>query len=172
MGLMRTLRSHGMVAGISLGAVMGMSGFSAAEAAGVTPPSANGLQHFFDCFGAMVHDGAAHQQHCSPGSAVPSNNSLGSFSGGAGLTCHYYSSLTRPLFKDYDVASLGEWTDAPPAKALAPELLASYGPCGPCGWLAQTNAQFAPFMVASLDPEIGLPMPLGASQEHKLVTAC
>jgi hypothetical protein len=152
---------------------MGLSGFSAAEAAGITPPSVNGLQHFFDCFGAMVHDGAAHQQYCSPGSAVPSNSSLGSFSGGA-LTCHYYSSLTRPLFKNYDVASLGPRADAPPSSALAPELLAgpAPGPCGYCGWLADTSPQFAPVKVASLDPEIGLPMPLGAPQRHTLMTAC
>ena len=173
MGLMRTLRSHGMVAGLSLGAMMGLSGFSAAQAAGVTPPSVNGLQHFFDCFGAMVHDGAAHQQYCSPGSAVPSNSSLGSFSGGAALTCHYYTSLDRPLLRNYDVATLGEWTNVP-SNALAPELLANAGPgpCGYCGYLAEGAPQFAPVQVASLDPEIGLPMILGTPQQHTLMTAC
>jgi hypothetical protein len=167
------LRAGRIAAGVTLGLLMGLTGFSSAEAASASPPSTDGFQHFLDCFGAMVHDGATHQQYCAPGSNVPSNSSLGSFSGGAGLTCHPYASLTRPLFKDYDVASLGDWTDAPPANAVAPELLASaYGPCGPCGYLAQTAPLFAPFTVASLDPEIDFPTLSPAPQKHLMLTAC
>ena len=166
------LRASRIAAGVSLGLLMGLTGFSSAEAASANPPSPGGFQHFLDCFGAMVHDGAAHQQYCAPGSNVPSNSSLGSFSGGA-LTCHYDdAALDRPLFDRYDLASLGDWTDAPPSGPAQQQWAGSYYPCGCGGYLAQTAPQFAPFTVASLDPEVDFPTLSPAPQKHVMLTAC
>ena len=165
-------RSGRIAAGVSLGLLMGLTGFSSAEAASANPPSPGGFQHFLDCFGAMVHDGAAHQQYCSPGSNVPSNSSLGSFSGGA-VVCNV-TSLDRPLFGRDDVASLGDWTDAAPSEAVPSKLIVAdvdpcYVPPHGCGSI---KPLFAPFMTASLDPEIGFPTVPTLRATGTLVTAC
>ena len=167
------LRAGRIAAGVSLGLLMGLTGFSSAEAASANPPSTDGFQHFLDCFGAMLHDGATHQQYCSPGSNVPSNNSLGSFSGGA-LVCHHYyeGALTQPLFGSYDLASIGDWTDAAPSNApVRQQWAGSIGTCY-CGYWSEATPLFAPVQVASLDPEIGLPMLSGVPQKHPMMTAC
>jgi len=158
-------------AGVSLGILMGASGFSAALAGEVTPSNVNGVQHFLDCLGVLIHDGAAHQQYCSPGSGVPSNSSLGSFSGGASVCIERFTSLERPLFGRYDLASLGNWDKAAPSNAPVPELWANSRPyC--CGYWTEIAPLFKTFSVASLDPEIDFPTPLAPGLEHKLVTAC
>jgi hypothetical protein len=106
-----------LAAGVSLGLLMAASGYSAAAAGEVTPSSVNGVQHFFDCFGVLLHDGQAHQQYCSPGNAAgPGNSSLGSFSGGAEPACSIgpFVMLERS-FSGVDVASLTPdfYIDAP-----------------------------------------------------------
>jgi hypothetical protein len=157
-------------AGVSLGILMGASGFSAAQAAEVTPASVNGVKHFFDCLGVLIQDGPAHQQYCSPGSWVPSNSSLSSFSGGA-LVCHpYYTSLDRPLFGRYDVASLGNWDEVAPSNGPAPELVAVKG-C-PCGYWSEIAPLFDAFTVATLEPQVDWPTNPGPTLKHKLLTAC
>ena len=167
------LRAGRIAAGVSLGLLMGLTGFSSAEAASANPPSTDGFQHFLDCFGAMVHDSAAHQQYCSPGSNVPSNGSLSSFSGGA-LVCHHYydGALDRPLFGRYDLASLGDWTDAAPSNApVRQQWAGSIGSCY-CGYWSEAAPRFAPVQVASIDPEIGLPTLSVVPQKHPMMTAC
>lgn len=163
-------------AGISLGILMGASGFSSALAGEVTPSSINGVQHFFDCLGVLIQDGAAHQQYCSPGSGVPSNSSLGSFSGGA-LVCHHYyeGALVQPLFGRYDLASLGNWDEgAAPTTSAAPvpKLLSGNNNGCPCGYWSEIAPIFDTFIVASLDPEFDFPPMSAPRLEHKLVTAC
>jgi len=105
-----------LAAGIGVGLLMTASGYSAAMAGEVTPASTNGFQHFFDCFGAMLHDGQAHQQYCSPGNAAgPGNSSLGSFSGGAGPSCVTEFVMLERSFDPVKVASLAPdfYVDAP-----------------------------------------------------------
>ena len=111
-----------VAAGITVGLLMTASGYSAAMAGEVTPANTNGFQHFFDCFGAMIHDGQAHQQYCSPGNAAgPGNNSLGSFSGGAGPACVTESVMLERSFDPVKVASLTPdfYVDAPVLNAPA-----------------------------------------------------
>ena len=167
------LRAGRIAAGVSMGLLMGLTGFSSAEAASANPPSPEGFQHFLDCFGAMVHDGATHQQYCAPGSNVPSNSSLGSFSGGA-VVCNV-TSLDHPLFGSFNLASLGEWTDvAPPNGPVRQQWAVNIDPCyaPPSGCSGSIKPLFAPFMTASLDPEIGLPPLSPAPQRHLMLTAC
>ena len=39
--------------------------------AAVTPPEVNGVQHFIDCFDAMLHHPDEHAQYCGPGQTPP-----------------------------------------------------------------------------------------------------
>lgn len=73
--------SKAYLSGIGLATMM----ISPASAAPVTPATVNGVQHFVDCFKAMLNDPAAHAANCDPGQAGPTS-SLTSFSGGAGPT--------------------------------------------------------------------------------------
>ena len=141
-----------LAAGVSLGLLMAASGYSAAAAGEVTPSGVNGVQHFFDCFGVLLHDGQAHEQYCSPGNAAgPGNSSLGSFSGGAEPACVPYGMLT-PAFKTVDVASLTPdfYVDAPTLKAPTFAQKVTY-----CCDSSLSAPVFATYQTASLDDSIG-----------------
>ena len=137
---------------VVMGVLMAASGNSAALAGEVTPSSVNGVQHFFDCFGVMIHDGQAHQQYCSPSNnPAPGTESLGSHFGGACVTPRL--TMNSPLFKPFDVASLGEDFELLPPKP-AELLVARPGPVSPC--CASLGAPlFATYQLASLDEAIG-----------------
>jgi hypothetical protein len=148
-----------LAAGVSLGLLMAASGYSAAAAGEVTPSSVNGIQHFFDCFGVLIHDGQTHQQYCSPGNAAgPGNSSLGSFSGGAGPSCVEYVpspppvGMLAPAFNTVDVASLAPdfYVNAPTLKAPTFAQKISY-----CCDSSLSAPVFATYQTASLDDSIG-----------------
>jgi hypothetical protein len=134
---------------------MGIAGFSAAEAGPITPADVNGLQHFFDCFGVMIHDGTEHAQFCAPSGSVPSNSSLGSFSGGASSACPTFGDAVGPRRPSYDVASLGEIWEAPSGEPALANMQIAVGDCAcyPCvsGGADLGGSPFQPFLVASLD---------------------
>ena len=136
-----------LAAGVSLGLLMAASGY--AQAGEITPSGANGVQHFFDCFGAMLHDGQAHQQYCSPGNAAgPGNSSLGSFSGGAEPACGYDTTMLDHPLAGIDVASLAPdfYIDAP--RLGAPAFRLSVQSCCAASLSVPLNVK-----VASLAPD-------------------
>ena len=159
-----------LAAGISLGLLMAASGYSAAAAGEVTPSSVNGVQHFFDCFGVLLHDGQAHQQYCSPGNAAgPGNSSLGSFSGGAVTCSEITGSLTAPAFKPFEVASL-----APDFYVNVPTLKAPTFADGIplCGCASLSAPVFAPYQLASLDDSVGSELQTIANKNMQLASPC
>ena len=141
-----------LAAGVSFALLMAASGYSAAAAGEVTPSSVNGVQHFFDCFGVLLHDGQAHQQYCSPGNAAgPGNSSLGSFSGGAVTCSEITGSLTAPAFRPFDVASIGDdLFDAIPALIVLHTAFLVRCDCS-----SLDAPVFETYQTASLDDSIG-----------------
>jgi hypothetical protein len=56
--------------GAKIAAVVAMGLFAlsgSASSQSITPNSVNPVQHFLDCFGAMISNPAAHAADCSPG---------------------------------------------------------------------------------------------------------
>ena len=141
-----------LATGMSVGLLMTASGYSAAIAGEVTPANTNGFQHFFDCFGAMIHDGQAHQQYCGPGNAPgPGNGSLGSFSGGAGPACLPVGALDWSP-RTVETASLTPdfYIDAPTLNAPALRMATPGGCCLGASLSAPVSVD-----VASLTPDFG-----------------
>ena len=168
------LRLARFAAGSCLGILLCIWGMSGAEAGSVTPANVNGVQHFFDCFGVMIHDGAEHAQYCAPGSNAPSNSSLGSFSGGTVIsTCPTEGSIASPKFKAYDVAVLGNgWEEPARPRTSVGVQVADHCSCVPCdeGSSSLDAPLFAPFLTASLDDQ--LDAPAAKATVHRMLLAC
>ena len=142
---------------------------------GDAAPAPGGLQHFFDCFGLLIHDGMAHAHYCAPSSYVPSNDSLGTIMHGVNSdsACPGIGSIGAPLFATFKIASLdrdfgGTGALLPPAMR---QLAITCNTCVSCDNSADRGVPlFEPFRVASLSDQ--LEAPSARTAVHVLLLAC
>lgn len=148
------------VLGFALFAFVSLALPSSAEAqtTTVTPQSANGVQHFFDCFGAMLSNPALHQQDCGPGNAAPAGPP-------ATMTNPGCTPVGMISFGDaVQVAALESDFGGSLVNRAPPTLLATPGGCG-CPVVYHPRPGGPTVLSASLDSAGETPSTFGPSRE-------